>query len=582
MKYNLIGNNDINNIAHTVLINRGIEDPEKYLNLDESVVQDYNDLNNMKRAVDCFVAHYNNHDPIAVLVDEDCDGYTSGAEQILYVKAIDESYPIKYILHSKPKSHGLNNYNEDDLDGIKLLIVPDGGTNDAEECNKLIDKGIDIIILDHHDPDNGDDESEEMTKNVVSENRAIIVNNQLSENYKNKDLSGAGIVYRFLQALDEELWEDHANDFLDLVCLGNVADMMSMKSFETRYIVNMGLDNINNNFLKSLAKAQEFSTKGILNVHNLSWYFAPVINSVTRIGSIEERELLFRAFIGDYEEFDYKKRGSTETIKENIYDRAARIAKNIKSRQDKQRDKIFDELKKQVNADDKVVILETKEGDMGLAGLSSIKIASTFNKPTIVVKKFERDGNITMCGSCRNFDDSYIDNFKKLILDTGMFEFCRGHANAAGLAILPENIEKAKDKFNEMLKDISIDTVINCDFELDIDDMNVSIIYDIDKLKWIWGQGIREPKILINNITVAKKDIIVQGKSFNSIAFVIDDIKYVAFSLKENDPILEFANSWDNEDDSTISINAIVECVMNEYNGVVTPQCIITNYEVIE
>ena len=96
---------------------------------------------------------------------------------------MNADYPVNYILHARAKAHGL----DDDIvisDDTKLLIIPDAGTNDTEQCKELSENGIDILILDHH-------ESEE--KNPY----ALIVNNQMSDNYFNKDFCGAGVVYKF-------------------------------------------------------------------------------------------------------------------------------------------------------------------------------------------------------------------------------------------------------------------------------------------------------------------------------------------------------------------------------------------------
>ena len=323
--------NDLNNPIETVLRNRGIDDVEGYLHLNESVVQNYNDLHNMDEAVQCFIKHFENKDKILVMPDEDCDGYTSSAMLYLYIESLDPDYPIEYIMHQRPKMHGLKGELDRIPDDIKLFIIADASTNDITECNELINKGVDIIVLDHHD-ENYQEESEEAYDYKESiNNKAIIVNNQLSPNYKNKNLSGAGIVYRFLQALDEALWEDYADDFIDLCCLGNAADVMDMRSLETRFFVNKGLKNFKNKFLQALVEAQSFSMKGILDIHNITWYISPVINAVTRMGSMEDRELLFRAMIEQDEEFDYQKKNG-DIIKENIYDRAARTAKNIKSK----------------------------------------------------------------------------------------------------------------------------------------------------------------------------------------------------------------------------------------------------------
>lgn len=582
MRYELIkySLNDLDNPIETVLRNRGIDDVATYLHLNESVVQSYNDLHNMNEAVQCFIKHFENKDKILVMPDEDCDGYTSSAMLYLYIKSLDSDYPVEYIMHQRPKMHGLKDEVDRIPDDVKLFIIADASTNDIDECNELISKGLDIIILDHHDENYQEESEEEQYYNSSLNNKAIIVNNQLSPNYKNKDLSGAGIVYRFLQALDEALWADYADDFIDLCCLGNAADVMDMRSLETRFFVNKGLNNFKNKFLQAMFEAQSFSMKGILNIHNITWYISPVINAVTRMGSIEERELLFRAMIEQYEEFDYKKR-SGEVVKENIYDRAARISKNIKSRQDTQKDKVFDELKDQVDLNDKVVFLESKIAQSGLAGLSAMKLAATIKRPVIIVKKIDKDGEVILSGSCRNYDNSPIPDFKDLILQTNAFEFCSGHGNAAGLAIKPDNVDEAKNKFTELLKTVDLNLPIPCDFIIDVDDLNINFIQEIDQAKWIWGTGVKEPKIAIENITIMRPDIHVQGKNFDSIAFTINDIKYVMFKMSEDDPLLNWASDWGGDEWDEITINAVVEVSLNEYKGVYTPQCIITDYNII-
>lgn len=580
MKYKLIDGslNDVNDIVGTVLKNRGVEKPQEYLNLTDSCVGDYNDLDNIDKAVECFVKHYNNKDKIAIIPDEDADGYTSSAMLYLYIKSLDADYPIEYILHDQPKQHGLVDIDLSKFDDAKLIIIADASTNDAAQCNELIGKGKSVVVLDHHDANYAEESEEEIDYQAAQYNNAIIVNNQLSDNYSNKDLSGAGIVYRFLQALDQELWHDYADNLLDLCAVGNIADVMDLRSQETRYFANCGLKNFHNKFLQALATAQEYSTKGVINIHNISWFFAPIINSVTRMGSYEERDILFRAMTEQYEEFDYKKRDGS-VITENIYDRAVRLSKNIKSRQDKQRDIVFNELIGSADIGDKVVILESTKAQSGLVGLSAMKLADTLKRAVIVVKEIEKDGVKVLSGSCRNFDGSPIPDFKELILQTGAFEFCSGHGNAAGLGILPENLEAAKAKFKEILQDVDFNLPILCDFEMDFADMDIRFIMDIAQYDWLWCTGIKEPKVAVTNISVQRKDIKVQGKDMNSIAFEVEGIKYVAFKLKEDNPLLAFANGWGDPEDELV-FDAVVTCGINTYNGVSQCQCMIEDVEV--
>ena len=581
MNYALIGSNDTNNVIETVLNNRGIKDPSTYLHLTNDVVQDYNCLSNIQKAVQCFMKHYEAHDKIVVMPDEDCDGYTSSAMLYLYIKSLDQDYPIFYVMHSRPKMHGLGGDEYMQIpDDTKLLIMADAGTNDANECNYLIEKGMDVIVIDHHDANYQDESEDEINYQTAEYNNAIIVNNQLSSEYDNKDLSGAGVVYRFLQALDEELWEDNADNFLDLCLVGNVADVMDIRNFETRYFINQGISNFKNKFLVALAKAQEYSMHGEITVHNIAWYIAPVINSITRIGTNEERELVFRAMIEQDETFAYDKRG-VGLVDENIYDRAARIAKNAKSRQDKQRDKVFNELQNKADLNEKVVFLESKQATTGLVGLSAMKLADTLKRPVIIVKEVTKNGEKILSGSCRNYDGSPIPNLKDLILKTNSFIFCSGHGNAAGLAIKRENIEEAKNKFAELLNAVDFNPEIPCDFIFDIDEFDIGFIQTIDKYNWLWGTGIKEPKVAVENIEICRDDIHVQGKNFNSVSFMVNDIKFVQFNMKEDDPLLEWASAWDGESSDKIALNVVGTVGINEYQGVYTAQFIIENSEVI-
>ena len=413
MKYRLYENSDNNtsNVLEEVLRNRGVDDYEKYLNLDESVLIPYEHLDNINKAVELFMKHFNNKDKIEILVDSDPDGFCSAAMMYSYIKKMDTDYPVNYILHARAKAHGL----DDDIvisDDTKLLIIPDAGTNDTEQCKELSERGIDILILDHH-------ESEE--ENLY----ALIVNNQMSDNYSNKDFCGAGVVYKFLQALDTETWNEFADDYLDLCALANISDVMDMRSFETRYITNLGLLNITNKCFQAFIKAQDYSMNGKVNIHNIQWYVTPVINACIRIGSSDEKELLFRAFIEKDEFFEYKKRATkdkpAETIQESIYDRAARLCKNAKSRQDKMKEKgvkAISEVVDDLPIDDKVIMVDVSDLlDSGLTGVVAIKIAEQYNKPCILLKKhFDKKTKTTVFGgSARNIDNSPIDSFKDIV-----------------------------------------------------------------------------------------------------------------------------------------------------------------------
>jgi single-stranded-DNA-specific exonuclease len=121
------------------------------------------------------------------------DGYTSAALIYKYIKELDENYPVHYIIHNNNKAHGLGKMDDGDFElpgDVKLFIIPDAGTNDVEQLNKLVGNGIDCICLDHHEQEVSDIEC-----------KAIIVNNQISDDYTCKSFSGVVIAYELARAL---------------------------------------------------------------------------------------------------------------------------------------------------------------------------------------------------------------------------------------------------------------------------------------------------------------------------------------------------------------------------------------------
>ena len=570
-------NNDTSNVLKEVLKNRGIDDYYTYLDLDESVVIPYQKLDNIKNAIDLFMNHFNNKNKIGVLVDEDPDGFCSASMLYLYIKRMDENYPVEYILHKRAKAHGLS----DDViipSDVKLLIIPDAGTNDCKECKELYEKGVDILILDHH-------EKEEDNP------YALIINNQMSDSYPNKCLCGAGVVYRFLQALDDENWNEFADDYLDLCALANISDVMDMRSFETRYLTDLGLLNINNKCFKALIDAQNYSMNGKVNIHNIQWYITPILNGMIRIGSQEEKELLFRAFIEQDEFFEYKKRATkdkpAENIQENIYDRAARLCKNAKSRQDKQKEKSVEqiaEIAQSIPFDDKVVMIDTSDIlDTGLTGVVAIKIAEMFNKPCILLNKFldKKTGKITYGGSARNVNHSPIESFKDIVNSTNVFNFGKGHANAFGVNLDLDKKDEAINVMNNILRDVEYDSTYRVDFILDIEDVGIKLITELARFDDIVCQGIEEPMFAVENISLTKDCFEIFGKNEDTISFMIDEIEYIQFKCKEGNPLYDWIqNAWDEND--SVTFNIVGKPSINEYNGVRTPQIIIEDVVVID
>lgn len=577
MNYKLIKNslNDINNPQKTILLNRGVKNWQQYLNLNKNCIHDYYLLDNIKKAVDCFVSHINSGTRIHIIVDSDVDGYTSASMLYRYIKYIDSSVNVTYSLHTK-KQHGLSN----DVvvpDDCNLLIIPDAGSNDTEQCKALSDKGIDIIILDHHICD--------------KENPyAIIVNNQACE-YPNKNFCGAGIVYKFLKAVDDELWDNYADQMLDIVALGNISDVMDMRECETRFLVDEGLLQIRSKLFKALIAKQSYSMKDIVNITSVQFYITPILNALIRVGSEEDKELLFRAFIETDEVFKYKKRGEENEIDETIYDRVARLCYNAKNRQGKEVEKgvnTIDEIIKKSNLDNNKIMFINVSDVLSetLTGLVAIKVADKYNKPCLLLRRQKPRENEELYygGSCRNFDNSPIDSLKDFLTSIGTFEFVQGHDNAAGVSILRDNVKSTIELCNKKLENVDFTRCYNVDFDISSDDLSIAFIKSIDEMKDIFGQGIKEPLVHISNIPVLSEEMFVMGKSLNTWKVINNEgYAFVNFGVDvESDQLLLKRNCLSDEElDYGVymgEIDVVGTVSINNYNGILTPQIIVKDY----
>ena len=259
MKFKLINPPNLKYSAiEQILINRGIapENIKHYTNLTDEDINDPiifgKDL--MENATKCFLANLDANSIICIVVDCDCDGYTSSAILINYICDLKGEDWMKdhvfWYMHDG-KQHGLSDCMDwiEDI-GPKLVIIPDAGSNDITQLQKLYDDGREIIILDHHELE------------VDPFPYCYLINSQLPQ-YPNKELSGAGVVYQFCKYVSRVrgLEDKHIEDwYLDLVALGLDGDMMSLKSPETRRLITKGLNpnNIHNPFIYEMWQKNKF------------------------------------------------------------------------------------------------------------------------------------------------------------------------------------------------------------------------------------------------------------------------------------------------------------------------------------
>lgn len=470
---------------------------------------------------------------------------------------------LKLNIHRK-KTHGifLDELNEDGiLDSCKLLIVPDAGSNDVDQCRRLKEElDIDVIVVDHHE--------------IERENPyAVVVNNKMSN--VAHDFTGATMVYKFLQALDDKIGEQSADDYLDLVAVGMIGDMADTTNPEIQLLIRKGLSNVNHPMFESIIEKQSFSIKGKINQMAFSFNIIPLINAATRIAEYEDMKIIVDAFcgIGTDREFEYTPtRGNNkgETIIENIYEYVSRLLVSIKGKQSRIVKKalegskrppqkgIYDLIEENEINKHKVIVLDctdyVEEG--GLSGLLANKIMYRYNKPTLILSKNEY-GNYK--GSGRG---EQIDFFKSKLSKNKYVKFAEGHEPAFGWGLNSKNLdlENLQDSINEMFKDENSDVQYVVDFSIDSKYMEDYMIEDLMQLEDYFGNGINQPLFYISNIVVPSESIDT-GNNESKFSFVSNYIEYIMF--KPSPEKLEELIDWSDE----LRYNVVGRPNINEFEG---------------
>ena len=573
MEYKLLKSNiKLNNNASLldiIFANRGIqpEDIQHYLHTNREDILSFNLIDNIHEGVQMLAKHIVNQDKIFIQVDSDADGFTSAAALINY---LNMRFPgtvqnnIIYRLHTG-KQHGiiLDTIPKD----IKLVIAPDSSSNDYEQHKELAAAGIDVLVIDHHEAD------------YISPN-ACIINNQTC-NYPNKDLSGVGMVYKFLCAFDELFDDKLADEILDLVAIGIVSDMMDLRQFETKELIDIGTHTLRNPFISHFVKTQEYSLKGEVTPFGISFYITPFINAAIRIGSPEEKMLLFESMLDfkAYEQIPSTKRGCKGQFETRV-EQTCRTIKNLKNRQQKLRDstiEMIEEIIQEQNLlEHPILIIRLEEPvEENLTGLIANQIMGKYMRPTLLLNKSESGWR----GSGRNATYSKLENFREFLVESNLVEYAQGHASAFGISILNENFDTFVEYIDTKLKDFDFSNCYRVDAIWNGNEAEKykDDIIKLGSLNHIWGQGIQQPYIAIENIHVNSKNLILMSP---------DKSPTLKITLPGNLTLIKFKSSQEEFDklfteEGCTTINIVGTCNLNEWNGNINPQIFIEDYEII-
>lgn len=553
-----------------LLQHKGIQDIDLFLKPYNICEEDIYHLDNITIGICNLNLWLECNNKLNIIVDDDADGFLSCA--LIYFFLQNIKYPqdkYHFIFHSH-KFHGIDLNELDDDCGI--IIAPDCGTSDYEQHEQLFNKGVYILILDHHEALNG--YSEELN--------TITINNQLSSLYDNKYLCGAGVTFKFLKEYCNQYHpEINMNQYLDLVAIAIIGDVMNLSTLENRYYVSEGLQNIQNPFFKALVEKRAFSIgSNIPTPTDVAFYLIPAINAIVRMGAKEEKELLFQAITNGDIIVPSTKRGHKPDDIEILKEQAIRLCDNAIARQRRERAKIAELLTTRIYEEgwenDKIIIGKYYNKDKinsNLTGLAAMELATAFQRPALVLHYNEE--NDSWDGSARGFGSAILD-LRQFFLDSELLNYAAGHSQAHGVSIPNNNLNKFREYCNTKLVNINYtsDNVYEVDLDTIVNDPYlIPIISQIDKHKDIWGKGIEEPLICIRNIELYHKDIIVMGSNGDSFKFNKDGIAFVKFKDMDFYNKLMIAKE-------PIYLTIVGKANVNVWNNIRTPQIFINDYNI--
>ena len=559
-----------------VLLNRGIQDVRHYLNTVDTDILSPLDLDNIENGAKLLVSHIVQESKAFVIIDSDCDGYCSSALLINYLNNLFPAFVqnnISYSPHTG-KQHGivLDMIPED----VKLVIAPDSASSDYEQHEELAKRGIDVLVLDHH-------EAPEVSQ------YACVINNQLCD-YANKALCGAAIVYKFCCYIDSLMKTSYADNYIDLVALALVADMMDLREYETKHLINAGLKNIANPYFKGMTIKNEYSLGGKVTPFGVAFYIAPYVNAVTRSGTMEEKIVLFESMLEfkAFETIPSTKRGCKGQFETRV-EQACRNCTNIKNRQTKTRDaslEIIEQLIEEQNLLENKILLIKLSGAQRttLGGLIANQLMSIYQRPVLILSETEHEvldeqGKVVTTevwyeGSFRGPNVPGLESVKDFFEESAVVEYTAGHANAGGIGVKTINIEAFLDYCNNALKDFDFTPNYKVDFIIDAKRMTDSKfdLYNLIEYSNIWGQEVQQPLIAVKDLVITKDNLqLMKGTTLKITAPAEPDISLIRFRSSEQEYEILCA-----PDLGCVTIDVIGVCERNSYND--KPQIIIKDY----
>lgn len=465
---------------------------------------------------------HNNNRKVAILVDVDVDGYTSAAIIYKAIMAINDKLDIDMLLPSM-KLHGIKANVDLVTKEYDYIFCPDSSANDLHTIAELESNGkTRVIVVDHHILG-------QESYLLDNPSKFLIVSNQYQDSELDRNLTGAGMAL-----LVSKLWGQtyDIEPCYDLASVGQIADMSNLNDVGVYEIVKKGLSEMRNEMLVEFFKDDE----EVLSIKHLQFSLIPRINAVSRIGSHEERKLIFNALIdnGGIEPISVRHKGGdgrmrTESVDMNVYERAKRTLDKVKAKQDRLTKKALKDVEFLTGVSNgfNAVVLD-KKFDKGITGLVANKILGNTKQPTLVLK---RNGN-KFDGSAR-----FPQNINGLKLLQSVNAFAAGHEQAFGVGF-------TEDQFDEVSKAIETAAEQAPDYVYKVDEALVDEVPSIKEIREIYRasttfRGAKdEPLIAVLGLKVTNRNITLKN---NWLKITVGDITINDFNV--SDDIKRYVNT---------------------------------------
>ncbi len=529
----------INKTICSILVNRGIDTFDAAKNFFRPSLQNLHDpflMKDMKKAVDRIESAINNNEKILIFGDYDVDGTTAVASFFQFINELyDKNLTDFYIPHRYNEGYGISKKGIDFAaeNNFSLVICLDCGIKSVELIDYAASLNIDFIICDHHLPGNN-----------LPNAKAILNPKQNDCNYPYKDLCGCGVGFKLMTALaiHYNLHEASYLCYLDLLAIAIAADIVPMTG-ENRILAYHGLIKINKNpspGIHALIKLGGINKQ--LSITNVVFVIAPRVNAAGRMDDAKKAVQLFierdekKAMeIGSLLQADNSER---KEIDSEITQEALCIIQSDASFSQK-----------------KACVLYREHWHKGVVGIVASRIIEHHYKPTIVLTK----SGETITGSARSIKGfnlyEAIYQCKEHLLHYG------GHFAAAGLSMLPENLEAFSQKFNEVVCNTIDESLLipetTIDAAINFDEIN-SGFYNILSQMEPFGPENMNPVFIVKNV----KD--------NGYSRILKD-KHIKFEVIQNNTRMSGIGFNMAEKFYLLQNNQPVDIVFsleeNEYNG---------------